>query len=51
MLPFEILLCSIGIGVDRVGSRLPLQGRCALVKVGFGSLHLQLDKEREGTDS
>ena len=29
MLPLEILLSSIDIGVDRVGSRLPLQGRCA----------------------
>ena len=25
----EILLSSIDIGVDKVGSRLPLQGRCA----------------------
>ena len=29
MLPLEILLSSIDIGVDRIGRRLPLQGRCA----------------------
>ena len=36
MLPLEILLSSIDIGVDRVGSRLPLQGRFAWV--GFRSI-------------
>ena len=36
MLPLEILLSSIDIGVDRVGSRLPLQGRCACLRVGLG---------------
>ena len=36
MLPLEILLSSIDIiyiGVDRVGSRLPLQGRCACLRL------------------
>ena len=33
MLPLEILLSSLDIGVDRVGSRLPLQGRCACLRL------------------
>ena len=33
MLPFTRVLTSIDIGVDRVGSRLPLQGRCACLRL------------------
>ena len=48
MLPLERVLTSIDIGVDRVGSRLPLQGRCAcLIKVGFGSIFLHTDGSAE----
>ena len=38
MLPLEILLSSIDIGVDRVGSRLPLQGRCACLRLDLDPL-------------
>ena len=42
-LRYYSILSSIDIGVDRVGSRLPLQGRCALFKVGFRSLIFHQD--------
>ena len=38
MLPLEILLSSIDIGVDRVGSRLPLPGRCACLRLDLDPL-------------
>ena len=48
MLPLEILLSSIDIGVDRVGSRLPLQGRCACLRLDFGSHNFHMRQGRLG---
>ena len=45
MLPLEILLSSIDIGVDRVGSRLPLQGQCACLRLDLDpSTYIYIEK-------